>query len=321
IKGELTVQDAEHQNLRDKVIRIEEQYNKYRELTPQVTELEAENTVLKKEKAEWMSYSDYLDQEKNSFNGNLPYEFYKVLVARRVENNILQEKMNDLERQVIRGDSFISENESKIKQLNNNYESMKTEYTSELEVSKRVKTLLKEEVELLMEILKSYEEKQQYCSNRLRIDRVQVIEYLLRRYKKELEQAQSNHNQKFEDQYNCSNVNPNTIKILQCIEELQELMSENSQLLEKLKQLQKTTMNNHIENNDEVIANVIPAQSFMNLENENKQLIEKIIEQNQRISKILKIKEIFEIAIQKYEVDVNNLGYRIEVSGDNEKFS
>lgn len=43
--------------------------------------------------------------------------------------------------------------------------------------------------------------------------------------------------------------------------------SENCQLLEKLKQLQKATMNNHIENNDEVIANVMPTQSFMNLEN------------------------------------------------------
>ncbi|RIB01449.1 hypothetical protein C2G38_2127622, partial [Gigaspora rosea] len=77
-------------------------------------------------------------------------------------------------------------------------------------------------------------------------------------------------------------------------------------------------MNNHVENNDEVISNIIPTQSFMNLENENKQLIEKILEQNQRISKILKVKELFEIAIQKYEEAINNLGYRIEFSGDNE---
>ncbi|CAG8790808.1 7956_t:CDS:2, partial [Gigaspora rosea] len=138
------------------------------------------------------------------------------------------------------------------------------------------------------------------------------------------------------DQYNCSKVNPNMIKILKCIEELQESMNklqnengslqkneailkdtifavknENSQLLEKIKQLQKTTMNNHMENNDGVIANVIPTQRFMNLENENKQHIEKVLEQNQRISKILKI---FEIAIQKYEEAVNNLDYRIEVA-------
>ncbi|RIA99865.1 hypothetical protein C2G38_2237044 [Gigaspora rosea] len=77
-------------------------------------------------------------------------------------------------------------------------------------------------------------------------------------------------------------------------------------------------MNNHMENNDGIIANIIPTQSFMNLENENKQLIEKILEQDQRISKILKVNEIFEIAIQKYEEAVNNLGYRIEVAGDNE---
>ncbi|CAG8824848.1 14930_t:CDS:2 [Gigaspora margarita] len=195
-----------------------------------------------------MSYSDYLDQEKDSFNGYLPYEFYKVLVARRIENNILQENMKDLEKHMISRDSIISENESIVKQLNNNYESMKNAYTSELEVSKRMKPLLKE--------------------------------------KKKLKQAQSNHNQKLEDKYNCSKVTPNTIKTLQCIEDfknsflfniivenalltimlffraINELQNENgskikdmifavksknNQLLEKLKQLQKTTMNNHIE--------------------------------------------------------------------------
>ncbi|CAG8817459.1 5615_t:CDS:2, partial [Gigaspora rosea] len=100
-----------------------------------------------------------------------------------------------------------------------------------------MKTLLKEEVELLTKILKSYEENQQYCSNKLRIERIQVIEYLLRRYKKELEQAQSNRNQKLEDQYNCSKVNPNTIKILKRIEELHELIygleDQNYKLLKK----------------------------------------------------------------------------------------
>ncbi|RIB01447.1 hypothetical protein C2G38_1001216 [Gigaspora rosea] len=299
--------------------------------------------MLRKEKVKWMSYSDYLDQEKDSFNGNIANEFYKVLVDRRIEINILQEEMINIKKQIINKELMVSENENKIKQLMINYESMENEYASELEVSKKMKTLLKEEVELLTKILKSYEENQQYCSNKLRIERIQVIEYLLRRYKKELEQTQSNHNQKLEDKYNCSKVNPNTIKSLKCIEELQEFINElqngngslqkneailkdtifavkneNSQLLEQLKQLQKTTMNNHMENNVGIIANVIPTQSFMNLENENKQLIEKILEQDQRISKILKVKKIFEIAIQKFEKAVNNLGYRIEVAGDNE---
>ncbi|RIB18331.1 hypothetical protein C2G38_2036973 [Gigaspora rosea] len=315
IKGKLTALDAENQKLRDEVIKFEEQYNKYRELTTlhckfpnikipenvksvikkckldkildaessesclslvdslsnQVTELEAENTMLKKEKAEWMSYSDYLDQEKDNFNGNIPNEFYKVLVDRRIENNILQEEMINIKKQMINKELIVSENENKV--------------------------------------------------NKLRIERVQVIEYLLRRYKKELEQAQSNHK-----------VNPNMIKILKCIEELQkliygledqnykllkktmslhvnkpkntksdeiflktinELQNENGSLQkneailkdtiftvknensQKIKHLQNTTRNNHMENNDGVIANVIPTQSFMNLEYENKQLIEK----------------------------------------------
>ncbi|CAG8817366.1 20393_t:CDS:2, partial [Gigaspora rosea] len=138
---------------------------------------------------------------------------------------------------IINKELMVSENENKIKQLMINYESMENEYTSELEVSKKMKTLLKEEVELLTKILKSYEENQQYCSNKLRIERIQVIEYLLRRYKKELEQTQSNHNQKLEDKYNCSKVNPNTIKSLKCIEELQELIygleDQNYKLLKK----------------------------------------------------------------------------------------
>ncbi|CAG8479319.1 33378_t:CDS:10 [Gigaspora margarita] len=285
IKGKLTVIDAENQILRDKVIRIEERYNKYRELTTlyckspnikipedvkkildtleknnndladrlqdlvshiqvlknkaessesclplveslshQVTELEAENTMLKKEKTE-------------------------CIVSRRIENNILQENMNELEKQVISKDSIISENE------------------------------------------KSYEEKQQYYSNRLRIERVQVIEYLLRRYKKELEQAQSNHNHTLEDQYNSFKVIPNTIKILQCIEELQESINE-----------LQNEKNGSLQKNEAILKDTI----FV------------VKKQNQRLSKILKVKEIFEIAIQKYEEAVNNLGYRIEVSGDNE---
>ncbi|CAG8799100.1 19270_t:CDS:2, partial [Gigaspora rosea] len=183
IKGKLTALDAENQKLRDKVIEIEQQYNKYQELTTlyckfpnnqipenvkivikkckldkildtleknnndladrlqylvsniqvlqnkakssesclslveslsnQVTELEAENTMLRKEKVKWMSYSDYLDQEKDSFNGNIANEFYKVLVDRRIEINILQEEMINIKKQIINKELMVSENENK----------------------------------------------------------------------------------------------------------------------------------------------------------------------------------------------------------------
>ncbi|CAG8600653.1 11489_t:CDS:2, partial [Dentiscutata heterogama] len=149
----------------------------------QVAELEAENIRLKKEKTE--CYLDYLDQEKNRINVKLLYKFYKELTLRQIEINVLQEKVHDLEKQVISRNTIIFENESNV--------------------------------------------------------------------------------------------------------------------------------------------DVIPTQSFMNLEDENKQLVEQVLEQNKRITRILRVKEVklslinFETVIQKYEEAVYNyLGYKFKVSDNND---
>ncbi|CAG8821709.1 11558_t:CDS:2, partial [Dentiscutata erythropus] len=122
------------------------------------------------------------------------------------------------------------------------YESMTNRFISELEVSKRMKNLVQVEVKSLTEILKSYEEKQ-HRSNRQRIGRVQVIEDLLIKYKKELEQVHSNYNQKLEDQYCCSEINLHANEILYQIEKLQiiihNLENENANLLKETISLQQ----------------------------------------------------------------------------------
>ncbi|CAG8586193.1 2966_t:CDS:10 [Gigaspora rosea] len=97
---------------------------------------------------------------------------------------------------------------------------------------------------------------------------------------------------------------------------LDALKTENSQLLAKLKELQKTLENNHttqvetIDGTDDTAIDVIPIQSFTNLENENKQLLEQIAEKEKRISRL---KEVWKTKAQEYREAVYSLlGYRFD---------
>ncbi|CAG8822042.1 16519_t:CDS:2, partial [Cetraspora pellucida] len=194
---------------------------------------------------------------------------------------------------------------------------------------------------------KSYEEEQYLKTGHNEC--VQVIERLLIKYKKELEQAQSNYNQRLKDQYYSSKIDLHVDKILylicnlenenasllkqtislrrdniydpkdveliklnenlsKTIDELKNekdtifaVKSENNQLLAKLKQLQKTNHTTQtIGDTNSTIIDVIPTQSFRNLE-ENKQLF-------------------LETVTQKYEAIYNYLGYKIEIFDDNDVY-
>ncbi|CAG8728383.1 11032_t:CDS:2, partial [Dentiscutata erythropus] len=97
---------------------------------------------------------------------------------------------------------------------------------------------------------------------------------------------------------------------------LDALKTENSQLLAKLKELQKMLENNHatqVETIDGTYSNiidVIPTQSFTNLENENKQLLEQIAEKEKRISRL---KEVWKTKAQEYREAVYSLlGYKFD---------
>ncbi|CAG8731250.1 1085_t:CDS:2, partial [Cetraspora pellucida] len=272
------------------------------------------------------SYSDYLEQEKDEINMELPYKFYKELTLRRIEINTLQENVRCLEQKIMDKDTIISENELNIMQLNSKYKLMMDNFIGKFEISKRMKILLYEEIELLTEILKSYEEEQYLKTGHN--ERVQVIERLLIKYKKELEQAQSNYNQKLKDQYYSSGIDLHVDEILYRIEELQSIIcnlkNENASLLKQTISLRRDNVYDPkdvklIKLNENLSKSLLIDE--LKTENLTLQKHEAVLkntifavksENNQLLAKLKQL--------QKTNYTTQTIGYKIEIFDDNDVY-
>ncbi|CAG8459736.1 12091_t:CDS:10 [Racocetra fulgida] len=258
------------QILQQKVESSEYQLSLMRSLRRQAAELEAENAA-----------ASYLDQEKDKININSPYKLCKELASRRIEINMLEEKVGRLEEQIKSRDMIISENEYK----------------------------------------KSYDKEEQHLQTNYdeqKIERIQVLENLLTTYKEELEQisAQSHNNQQLEDQSGPSEINPHTVEVLRRNEELQaiiyDLKNENVNLKKEVTslQMQITVLEQKdlkIHSSELIKQNEILQETINDLKNENLSLrkhassldqqvfaLEKAVgrgEYNQETTRVLELKD------------------------------
>ncbi|CAJ0636182.1 2251_t:CDS:10 [Entrophospora sp. SA101] len=149
--------------LQQKLDETEYQLYQLSTLRKKAAVLEAENTLLKNEKTEWLSY---LDQEKDKLNVNSPYSLCKELASRRTEIQMLKARIQNFDEQLKSKDSEISEKEAKIKQIQEKCNLMISEHGKEMESLKQDNLLFRKEVEMLSASLKSYEDEDKLLSSR-----------------------------------------------------------------------------------------------------------------------------------------------------------